>query len=123
MRKLRILIPALFTLAAFPAVSEAQLSIPLCETTYSVQVQYEHWRSGGRYWATKFTTDNQQDAQLMYDLFVAAREAGQLCDILGCSFDFIIVDIKLVTTTKCHIPSFEPLRLSPTKNDFYLKSR
>ena len=46
MFKMRILLPALLLLAAIPALSQAQLSVPLTTTTYQVQVKYEFWRSG-----------------------------------------------------------------------------
>lgn len=96
MSKLRILIPALLVFAAVPAVSEAQVSIPFVKTTYSVQVKYEFWRNGNFYWSTVFQTEDEDDAELMYDLLLAAFDAGQICEVLDCGFDWIPRDVRLV---------------------------
>ena len=118
MFKLRILIPALLLFAAIPTVSEAQLSIPFGTTTYSVEVQYEHWRSGTRYWSTVFDTENLEDAQLMYNLLFEAHQDGKICDFLPCSFDFIIVDVRLTWKTKYAL--IKPTQFSELEYQRYL---
>ena len=88
--------------AAAPAVCEAQFSLPLTTTTYKVQIEWWFWRSGGSYWETVFTTENQDDGELMYALFNGALEGGTVCDLLGRAknFNWIVRDVKLVTETR-----------------------
>jgi hypothetical protein len=90
---------AAFLVAAFcfGEVSQAQSSMPLYSTSYRVQVKWEMWRNGNSYWATEFESADLQTATMVYDLFEAAFESGQLCEILGCGFDWIPVDIRLKT--------------------------
>lgn len=95
----RILVPALLLLAAVPVVSEAQTSVPLTTTTYQVQVKYEYWRSGVSYWSTVLETEDRGDAELMHDLLLIALENGSICDVLDCSFDMIVNDVRLVSKT------------------------
>ncbi|MFQ5730657.1 MAG: hypothetical protein ACE5KM_01755 [Planctomycetaceae bacterium] len=97
MFRLRILIPALLAIAAIPGISQAQLSLPFAKKTYCVQVQYEMWRNGSTYWSTVFETENQADAQLMYELLQNAYDDGVICDMLNCGFDWIIRDVRLYT--------------------------
>ena len=89
--------------------AHAQLSMPAYTTTYCVQVQWEMWRSGGTYWATEYETDNLEDAQLVHALFVAAFENGTLCDILGCSFDWIPVDVRMTTRREWNLYPVDPI--------------
>ncbi len=97
MSKLKILIPALILLAALPAVSQAQTSVPFATATYHVQVKKEMWRNGSTYWSTVFSTENADDADLMYELLDSALENGTICQILNCGFDWIIRDVRIVT--------------------------
>ena len=83
--------------------------MPLTTTTYKVQVKYEFWRSGGTYWSTVFETEDQEDAQLMYDLLSIAHENGDICDVLNCGFDWIITDVRLVVKTTLNYQLYDQL--------------
>ena len=102
MSSTRLAVSLLFLLACASA-SQAQLSMPLYTTTYCVQVKYEMWRNGTTYWATEFETSNLNDAELVYDLFEASMDDGSICDILGCGFDWIAVDVRIRTKYEWNI--------------------
>jgi hypothetical protein len=103
-------IPMFLLLIAFCGTSNAQLSVPMFKTTYCVQVEHEMWRNGRSYWSTEYETSNQAEAQLIYQLFEAALESGSLCEMLGCDFDWIIVDVRLKTKHEWF------LQIAPTWN-------
>lgn len=124
MFKLRYLFPALILCAAAPSVSQAQTSIPLSTTTYSIQVEKEHWRSGGRFWLTIFQTESQNDAELMLDLLEAALEAGVICEIVGCGPDYHITDVRMTSKTVWNIyPSDYQLRQPVYQQDWYYQKK
>ena len=91
-------VPVLFLLTAFSGTSDAALAY---QRTYCVQVKYEMWRNGSAYWATEFETSDREDAELMFDLLLFALDNDSICSILDCGFDWIIVDVRLVT--KYHV--------------------
>ena len=107
MTSLRILAPAMLLIASLPAMASATepLSVPFVKTTYSVQLRYEMWRNGNAYWATEYQTSNYQDAVLMADLFEIALEAGEICELMNCSFDWIITDVRIVTKHEYYQPA------------------
>lgn len=114
MFKLRYMFPALLLVGAMSSASHAQSSVPLATTTYSVQVRYEHWRSGGGYWSTVFSTEDAEDAELMLELLEVALENHEICGILGgCSFDYIISDVRLVSKTVWNIRPWQREILRP----------
>lgn len=97
MSLLKTAVPVLLAFTAFSNTSEAQLSVPLFKTTYQVQVKKEMWRNGNFYWSTEFESSDYEDAELMYELLLFALEAGEINQLLGSGFDWIIVDVRLVT--------------------------
>lgn len=108
MNRFKMVAACILAAACFENVGYAQTSMPLYSTSYRVQVQWEMWRNGANYWATEFETDDLQTATMVYDLFEAAFEAGELCEILGCGFDWIPVDIRLKTHYTWHLQA-EPV--------------
>jgi hypothetical protein len=126
MFKLNYLLPALMFFAAVPTVSEAQLSVPLYTTTYKVQVEWSFWRSGGTYWETVFTTEDQDDAELMSALLDMALEAGNICDFLDCeeTSTWIPVDVRLLTEKKYNYDFLKPQyeSLLPYQQNWFLKT-
>lgn len=114
MFKTRYLFPAFMLFGALPSASQAQSSVPLATTTYSVQVRYEHWRSGGGYWSTVFTTEDAEDAELMLELLEVALENHRICEIVGgCTFDYFISDVRLVSKTVFRVKPVQPDILRP----------
>ncbi|MEM8668007.1 MAG: hypothetical protein AAGG48_10855 [Planctomycetota bacterium] len=94
------LLPAILFVSAILGTSEtqAQTSVPLYTTSYSVQVQWYFWRSGGTYWSTEYETDDLGDAELIFVLMEAALENGTLCEALNCNWTtWIPVDVRLKT--------------------------
>ncbi|MEO2016937.1 MAG: hypothetical protein ABGZ53_21480 [Fuerstiella sp.] len=55
------------------------------------------WRNGATYWSTEFETSSLSQAQVMASLYELALERGTICDILGCSSDWIIVNVRIRT--------------------------
>lgn len=91
--------------------AHAQLSLPTYTTTYCVQVKWEMWRSGGTYWANEYESTDQADAELMFAFFEAAFENGTLCEIIGCSFDWIPIDVRLTTRRDWNLYPVSPAPL------------
>ncbi|OYP34163.1 hypothetical protein [Rhodopirellula sp. MGV] len=95
--------------------AQAQTSIPLYTTSYSVQVEWYFWRSGGTYWATEFESDNYVEAELIYELFDAALESGTLVEILGGNISsWIPIDVRLRTIRHWNIDLLEPVTVNTT---------
>lgn len=109
--RIQLTLAAVLLSGMFSALANAQISAPLYTKTYYVEVEYEMWRNGNRYWATEFETSDQQDAQLMYDLLVFAWENGAIRDLLDVGFDWMVVDIRLRTKTEWHLLT-EPIETS-----------
>ena len=76
-------------------VSQAQDSIPLTTTTYRVQVEKVFWRNGYTYWSTVLETNDRYEAEVMEDLLWAAFDNHEICKILNCGVDWMIIDIRL----------------------------
>ena len=107
MSTLKAGIPVLCLLAAFSGTANAQTSVLAVKTTYCVQVEYEMWRSGISYWSTEFETTSLQQARVMESLYELALESGTLCEILGCSPDWVIVDVRIQTKRE-YIQAVQP---------------
>ena len=92
-------IAAVFFLTAVSAasVSQAQSSMPLYTVSYQVQVRWEMWRNGNTYWAVEYETSNFLEADMVYELFLAALDEGSLGEILGGGFDWIPREVRLKT--------------------------
>lgn len=95
MSHLKFALPVLLFALSFPSSASAQVSVPLVRTTWQVQVKYEMWRNGSAYWSTEFESEDQEEAQMVFELMQAALDNGTICSILGCGFDWIIVDVRL----------------------------
>lgn len=93
MWKLNTLLAVTVLLFAAPQESNAQY----LKATYRVQVKYVKWTSGISYWSTVEETTDLQEAQWTYDLLEAALDAGVICDIMDCSFGWIITDVRIQT--------------------------
>ena len=87
---------ALFALLTlWSTTSHAQSSNQFLTTTYQVQVKYEMWRSGLSYWKTEFETSSADQAEQLAALFQLAIDSGVICEILPCTFDWIVVDVRV----------------------------
>lgn len=95
MSQLKFLFPCLILFAAWPADAQAQISTPLIKTTWQVQVKKEMWRNGNAYWSTEFESEDEEVAQMVFELMQSALDNGTICEIVGCSFDWIVVDVRL----------------------------
>ncbi|MFG0336294.1 MAG: hypothetical protein ACF8TS_23290 [Maioricimonas sp. JB049] len=90
------------------------LAVPLCsllmtanaanaapgylQCTYKVQVEYWFWDSNYSYWSTVLETNNQDEAQLMYDLLLYAKQNGNLNAVVpNLNWKYIAVDVRLET--------------------------
>ncbi|MCR9293677.1 MAG: hypothetical protein NXI32_13215 [bacterium] len=113
MCKSRLGVALLFALLCGAGVAQAQSSMPLYTVSYQVQVKYEMWRNGNSYWATEYETANLAEAQMVFALFEAAFDAGELGAILGSGFDWIPVDLRLKTKYTWNLQR-EDLQLAPT---------
>lgn len=117
MFKLRYLIPALMLLGALPAASQAQSSVPLTTTTYSVQVQKEYWMNGNTYWTTVFQTEDREEAELMLAVLEFALDNGMICEILNCEFGLIIRDVRMTSRTVWNIVPIDRAIVKPSYLD------
>ncbi|QDU40335.1 hypothetical protein Mal4_46910 [Maioricimonas rarisocia] len=100
------------------------LAVPLCsllltsrpadaapnflQCTYKVQVEYWFWDSNYSYWSTVLETTDQDEAQLMYDLLLYAKQNGNLNAVVpNLNWKYIAVDVRLKTECSFAIvPSF-----------------
>ena len=93
-----------FAFSAGPATSSASAqSIGLYTTTYHVEVEMEHWRSGFSYWQTVNSYTNPNSAVTRHRVLTAALEAGTLCDLLNCSDSFIVRDVRIRTEIRWNV--------------------
>ena len=74
----------------------AQESIQI-QNTYHVEVEVTHWRIGSPSWVSQFTTNDHEQAEFMRELFEIALEAGALRDMLGYSWQWLILDVRIRT--------------------------
>ena len=119
------LLPAFVLLAAFWTASPSQAqtsSVPLYTTSYSVQVEWYFWRSGGTYWANEYETSDLGEAQLVFELFESALESGTLCEILGGNITtWIPVDVRLKTNYHWNVFATENRYVG--SSNWYLQSQ
>ena len=109
-------IPVLCLSTLFSGVVHAQSSVPGVSTTYYAQLKYERWHSGISYGSTQFETSSLQDAQAMEALFERALENGTICEIMGCGFEWIIIDVRIYTERVCIQPAQRwSQRVSPSR--------
>ncbi len=97
MRFLFLTVAAALTFCTIDAPSAQAQSYAMFKKTYAVQVQYWFFDTNYYYWQTKFESENQQDAQLMYDLLLLAKQNGQLNNVVPASYwRYIAVDVRLI---------------------------
>ena len=85
------------TIVCMAGVSASAQDFAQIPNTYHVQVRIEHWRIGTGYWSTEFTTNDQDEALLMLDLFELALEEHALREMLGLSWEWLTTDVRLQT--------------------------
>ena len=70
----------------------------LLQKTYKVQVEYWFFDTDYYYWSTVFETNDLQDALLMYELLLIAKENHQLNEVAASSYGrYIAVDVRMIT--------------------------
>lgn len=103
------------TTAREASAQDAQLT----PRTYKVQVEYWFFDTDYYYWSTYFESDNYNDAKLVYDLLMHAKQDGQLNEVAANSYwRYIAVDVRLITVY--HLPQLN-LRpaLSPIRKSLF----
>ena len=76
------------------ASAQSSFSIP---RTYKVQVQYWFFDTDYYYWSTKLETEDQAEAQFLYEVLLWAKENGQLNAVAPNSYwRYIAVDVRMV---------------------------
>ncbi len=82
--------------------------------TYEIQVEYWFFDTDYSYWKTMYSTTDQDDAQLMYDLLLIAKQNHQLNSVVPNEYwRYVAVDVRLVK--KC--------RLSLSANNSLLRAK
>jgi hypothetical protein len=100
--------------SALPRSSHAQefATIP---TTYKVQVEYWYFDSDYSYWSTVLETNNQAEAELMYELLLTTQEDGQLNALVpNFNWRYIAVDVRLsIDSGYARYATLTPMTLQP----------
>ena len=112
----------LLATCSYCSQAQAQTSVPLYTTYYSVQVEWSFWRSGGTYWSTEFESTDYQDALLVLTLFEWARDNGALSDVLDVESGatWIPIDVRMRTRYEWNIDPFAHRTAhSPVNSNLY----
>ncbi|MCC9643999.1 hypothetical protein LOC71_17080 [Rhodopirellula sp. JC740] len=112
-----------FALVALFSASSVSLSTPVnaqefatMPNTYHVEVRMEHWRIGSPFWSTEFTTNDFEEAELIFDLFEFALDSGELPSMLGWSWQWLATDVRIRTEYPAALT--EPLERISLTNPF-----
>ncbi len=108
MRSIVLLAVAVVTLSAtFLSGRDAAASSTYYVRSYRVEVEWSLWKSGYSQWRTEFESSDYQEARLVYDLLVSARDNDELFDVLCDELEsWVPVDVRMRTvyrsTTKLY---------------------
>ena len=104
-RTLFCMLAVVATSCTFCSSTEAQSSRVTIARTYRVQVQYWFFDTDYYYWSTKLETQDQAEAQFLYDVLMWAKSNGNLNSVAPNSYwRYFAVDVRMVTVYKLYQP-------------------